>query len=73
MNLTDYKVEYTQDDAPGWSTIDEAVKALDPGQKPKHRAAPPHYMPGGNDPVDGISIYESEFKGETYFHFVTYR
>ena len=72
MKLDEYKAQFTKDDAPGWLAIDEALKKLYPEQEPKHWAAVPHYSVGGNDPIDGISIYEAEYNGEKYFHFVTY-
>ena len=72
MNLEEYKEKYTNDDAPGWLAIDEKLESLYPGQEPKHWAAVPHYSIGGEDPIDGISIYEAEYKGEKYYHFVTY-
>lgn len=72
MDLAKYKETYTEEDAPGWLAIDEAVKKLYPEQEPKHWAATPHYMIGGKDPIDGISIYEAQFNGEKYHHFVTY-
>ena len=43
--------------------------AFTPGQKqPLHYAALVKWRFGGNDPLDGISIYD----GGSYWHFVTY-
>lgn len=72
MDVQEYKKQYTEDDTPGWSAIDAKLEELYSGQEPKHWAATPHYAIGGEDPIDGISYYEAEYQGETYFHFVTY-
>lgn len=72
MNLEEYKQKYTTTDAPGWVAINEAMEKLYPGQEPKHWASAVPYMVGGEDPIDGISFYEAEYKGEKYHHFVTY-
>ncbi len=55
--------------APGWDAITAAFERLYPDQ-----TNPKHYFPvismrfGGNDPLDGISVYD----GGEYWHFVTY-
>ena len=69
MNLDEYKSLYSSDDgAPGWDAIDEALKALYQDQEPKHYGTAIKYMLGGPDPIDGISIY----KAKDHFHLVTY-
>ncbi len=73
MNIEEYKKLYkNEESAPGWDAIDKALEKLYQSQKPKHFAATPHYAVGGNDPLDGISLYEAEYNGEKYFHIVTY-
>jgi hypothetical protein len=73
MEIEEYRRLYpASDSAPGWDAIDNAVTRLYGDQKPKHFAATPHYALGGDDPLDGISIYEAEYDGEKYFHIVTY-
>lgn len=53
----------------GWDAITQAMEALYPGQtQPLHYAALIKWRLGGNDPLDGISIYD----GGSYWHFVTY-
>lgn len=55
--------------APGWDAITEAFEGLYPGQtNPKHYGVLVKWIFGGNDPLDGISIYD----GGDYWHFVTY-
>lgn len=63
--------ETTQEEftAPGWDAITAAFETLYPGQtNPKHYAPLISMRLGGNDPLDGISIYD----GGRYWHFVTY-
>ncbi|MFH6994514.1 suppressor of fused domain protein [Flavobacterium sp. FlaQc-48] len=71
MTLDEYKKEFSEDDAVGWLAIDKQLDELYPNQEPKHFAPPIPYMLGGEDPLDGISIYESK-KQTDHFHFVTY-
>ena len=53
----------------GWDAITEACEKLYPNQtNPIHYAALIKWRFGGNDPLDGISIYDA---GDCY-HFVTY-
>ena len=56
-------------EAPGWDAITAAFEKLYPDQKsPKHYGTLIKWRFGGNDPLDGISIYETD----AYWHFVTY-
>jgi len=71
MTLEEYKKQFSEDDAVGWLSIDKEFDRLYPNQEPKHFAPPIHYMLGGPDPLDGISIYEST-KQTNHFHYVTY-
>lgn len=53
----------------GWDAISAALSARYPGQEePIHYAPLVSWQLGGNDPLDGISIYD----GGDYYHFVTY-
>ena len=55
--------------APGWDAITEEFDRVYPGQtKPLHYAAIVPYMLGGDDPLNGISIYD----GGDFWHFVSY-
>ena len=55
--------------AVGWDAITEEFERVYPGQtKPKHYATVIKWIFGGNDPLDGISIYD---EGD-YWHFVSY-
>lgn len=53
----------------GWEHIEREFLRIYPGQNdPLHFAAMIKWRFGGNDPLDGISIYE----GKDYWHFVTF-
>ena len=55
--------------APGWDAITELCNKIYPDQiNPKHYAASVSWELGGNDPLQGISVYD----GGDYWHFVTY-
>ena len=71
MTQKEYKEAYTEDDAVGWLAIDSQLDKFYVGQKPKHFASNIPYSMGGENPLDGISIYESKRQID-HFHFVTY-
>lgn len=53
----------------GWDAIDAEFLRVYPGQtNPKHYGTLVKWIFGGNDPLDGISIYD----GGDFYHFVTY-
>ena len=53
----------------GWNDIEKAFLKLYPNQtNPKHYVALIKWNIGGNDPLDGISIYD----GGDYWHFVSF-
>ena len=53
----------------GWDAIIKECERVYPAQKnPKHYATLLTWVLGGNDPLDGISIYD----GGAYWHFVTF-
>ena len=56
-------------DAEGWDAITARFEELYPGQvNPKHYGTLLSYSLGGQDPIDGISVYD----GADFWHFVTY-
>jgi hypothetical protein len=71
MTLEEYKKAYTEDDAVGWDAITDRLNKFYGEQEPQHFAPVPHYAVGGESPLDGISVYESE-KQTDHFHFITY-
>ena len=44
----------------GWDAINAAMAALYPGQEPRHFGTLLSHTLGGNDPLDGISVYWSD-------------
>ena len=55
--------------AQGWDAITNECERVYPNQKnPKHYGTLINWKLGGNDPLEGISIYD----GGDYWHFVTY-
>lgn len=55
--------------APGWDAITDEFEKIYPGQtNPKHYGTLVSYQLGGNDPLQGISIYDA---GDSW-HFVSY-
>ena len=53
----------------GWDAITNECERVYPNQKnPKHYGTLINWKLGGNDPLEGISIYD----GGDYWHFVTY-
>lgn len=67
----DNKVVNVNEDfkALGWDAITDACEKIYPTQKnPKHYGTLVNWKFGGNDPLEGISIYD----GGDYWHFVTY-
>lgn len=58
-----------KENACGWDAITAEFERIYPGQtKPKHYGTVVKWELGGNDPLDGISIYD----GGDFWHFVTY-
>lgn len=71
MTKEEYKNQFTPDDAVGWLAIDKEFERLYPDQEPQHYGTIIKYMLGGEDPLDGQSIYESK-KETDHFHIVSY-
>lgn len=71
MDKIEYQQKYAKEEAVGWNCIDQRLKQIYAAQVPQHFASAPHYVAGGVNPLDGISIYVSNSQ-ETHHHFVTY-
>lgn len=65
MNEQEYRQTFKEDQAVGWEAIDAALKALYGDIKPRHYGSIIKYILGGDDPLDGSSIYDCE---EQTFH-----
>ncbi|GAA4876925.1 hypothetical protein GCM10023310_65930 [Paenibacillus vulneris] len=55
----------------GWDAIDHALSKIYGDQEPKHYGTILSYALGGQDPLDGISVYKSD-SPQPHWHFVTY-
>lgn len=71
MNKEEYKKQFSEEDAVGWDFIDGKLEKIYFEQEPKHFVPKLRYVLGGDEPLDGISVYESE-KQTKHFHFITY-
>ncbi|OBR64147.1 branched-chain alpha-keto acid dehydrogenase subunit E2 [Paenibacillus oryzae] len=58
-------------DAIGWNAIDTALENIYGEQQARHYGTSIPYMLGGNDPLDGISVYSAE-QPVPHWHYVTY-
>jgi hypothetical protein len=59
MTLDEYKAQFKEDDAVGWLAIDAALEKIYGKTEPRHYAPMIHARIGGQDPIDGSSIYDS--------------
>ncbi|MBF0574532.1 suppressor of fused domain protein [Dysgonomonas sp. GY617] len=71
MTKKEYRETFDEEEAVGWLAIDKKVEEVYGTQNPRHYASVLRYVLGGNDPLDGTSIYDSE-KQEFHRHFVSY-
>ena len=71
MTLEEYKKQYNEDDAVGWDFINIELAKIYSEQEPVHFAPTLHYALGGEEPLDGISLYKSS-KQTKHLHFITY-
>jgi len=71
MTKKEYKEQFEEDDAVGWLAMDEKIDGIYKDQSPRHYAPPLHYILGGQDPLDGVSIYDSQIQ-EFHRHFISY-
>ena len=63
------KSENKEIEAIGWNAIEQEFLRVYPGQSnPKHYGTIMRWIFGGNDPLDGISVYD----GGDYWHFVSF-
>lgn len=49
--------DHDDTDTPGWDAINAALAPLHAGQEPRHYGTALPYTLGGQDPLDGISVY----------------
>lgn len=73
MDINNYKKEFTSEDAVGWVAIDKALDKIYAKEEGRHYGplCGIHFMAGGNDPIDGVTIYDAE-KPSPHKHIVSY-
>lgn len=72
MDLETYKKAFSETDTPGWSSIDARLADFyGKGEPDFHFGTLIKYMLGGNDPIDGVSIYRRTAP-TPHLHFVSY-
>ena len=60
-----------EEDTLGWDAIDQALEKVYGDQQPAHYGTIIKFRLGGEDPLDGISVYRSD-EGVPHWHYVTY-
>ena len=71
MTTQEYEAKFSEDDAPGWDAITGALeKIYDPANE-RHYASRLHASLGGEDYLDGVSIFDS-IKGTPHRHLVSF-
>ena len=58
MNEQEYRETFSEDDAVGWDAIDAELEKLYGETEPRHYGSIIKYWMGGEDPLDGTSIYD---------------
>lgn len=71
MDLATYQKKFTEDDAVGWMAIDHEIAKIYREQEPIHFRPIISAMLGGEDHLDGVSIYESTQQAP-HMHFISY-
>lgn len=73
MTKEEYQQQFTEDDAVGWLTIDKQLATIYGSTEPRHYGplCGLHYAAGGSDPIDGVSIYDSNNQS-FHHHIISY-
>jgi hypothetical protein len=71
MTKEEYANRFTEEEAVGWFFLDQQLETIYGKTEPRHYAAEVPYVIGGTDPLDGVSIFDSEAQ-ETHYHLTTY-
>mgnify|MGYP006953364231 CR=1 FL=1 len=71
MTEAEYRAQFDEDEAVGWNAIDAALEVLYPNQEPRHYGSVIKYIIGGEDPIDGTSIYDCKNSSSTAIWFPT--
>lgn len=72
MELKAYQDKYKDSELiPGWEAISNKLEEIYQKQEPKHYNPEVPFITGGNDPLDGVSVYNSKNQ-EEHQHFISY-
>ena len=71
MTIQEYEAKFSEDDAPGWDAIARARKDLQSRKRERHYASRLHASLGGEDYLDGVSIFDS-IEGMPHRHLVSF-
>ncbi|MCK7595610.1 suppressor of fused domain protein [Pseudomarimonas salicorniae] len=71
MHADEYKKRFEPESSPGWDAIDLCLRERYGEQTPKHFANPVPFALGGENPLQGVSIYDYPAE-PAHLHFVTY-
>ncbi|WMX13886.1 suppressor of fused domain protein [Aureispira sp. CCB-E] len=71
MTKEEYVSTFREEESVGWLFLDRQLETVYGSVEPRHYAAEVPYVIGGNDPLDGVSIYDSEAQNKHY-HLITY-
>lgn len=71
MTREEYKATYSEDEAVGWEAIERKLKEVYVREQPRHYVPPLYYALGGEDPIDGTDIYDSN-KQTPHQHLISY-
>lgn len=71
MTKAEYKRKFAEEDTVGWDSITQALEKLYGAQQERHYATLLKYALGGEDPIDGFSIYDQEQQA-FHRHIVSY-
>lgn len=71
MTKEEYVSRFSEEEAVGWFFLDQKLETIYGKTEPRHYGAEVPYAIGGEDPLDGVSIFDSEAQ-ETHYHLTTY-
>lgn len=72
MTPEEYRRQFSEDDAVGWDCLDRHLQNVYATQEPRHYAPALRWALGGDNPLDGCSIYDCHEGGALHRHIVSY-
>ena len=71
MTEQEYRETFSEDESVGWDAIDAELEKLYGDTEPRHYGSIIKYWMGGEDPLDGTSIYDCE-EQTPHRHIISY-